>query len=535
MGIDPLRDIAKSYAREYNLGNDEKAFDELWDLTMRARAEAAVHHVAALAEVTHQVLNLRVLADSMTHEATPFGSPVAGLSDDAFATVQVASTAGRYVIFSDHHMLDQASRQNFFRTGSGGNSGNRDLYVEVLEDYYGVTDYCLIENGDVEELLIYEPVLSEVRGIGDWSWAEIFDYRETKKLEQLEQIVRDNPDYYRVIAASFIARQKYLRITGNHDRDMRDQAVADIVSREAGIDFPRASDVVLLTDGSAFRYMICHGHQFDTACTPKYAAKSGECFSQASGWAYQGPDRFWRTDEDPIADWVEGRRAFANNLVTDEPDHSDIDELPILGDTFLDPLAEITGDIIDAIGALIGNLNTERGWENLYGKNIAWEYFDNAGDPQKCIDREVKTGRKWFKFRHMNEVRLVNDLQIAFAGQNIPTLILGHSHEPRFEPGRVVTLTQSEGISFYMNCASAGRFENLIWGIELIDGEPSLISWHRSTGSDAQPIRTIWGVERNGPMSWLLPASSARLAELLEDAETEVDDVPLLIAVEHAL
>ncbi len=30
-------------------------------------------------------------------------------------------------------MIDQSNRQNFFHTGSGGASGNRDLYVEVLE------------------------------------------------------------------------------------------------------------------------------------------------------------------------------------------------------------------------------------------------------------------------------------------------------------------------------------------------------------------------------------------------------------------
>ena len=526
--LDIARDSAKDYAREYHLDGDGEAFEELWGLTIRAMIEGKGHHAEAVAEVTRQTLNLRALTDRVPHRITPFGRPITGLDEAAYATAQVASTSGKYVIFSDHHMIDQSNRQNFFHTGSGGASGNRDLYVEVLEKFYGQADYCLIENGDVEELLIYEPVLSEVEGIGGWSWDRIRDYRESKKKPQLERIVRDNPDYYRVISGSFIDKKKYLRVTGNHDRDMSDQAFADIVSRVAGIDFPLASDVVLLTDGTAFRHIICHGHQFDTSCTPRYAERGGEAYSQASAWAYQGPDRVWREGEDPIDDWLAGRRLYANNLVTDEPEQEDGWDIPY-------PINLTSQELLDILGAAIGNLNTERGWENIYDKNIAWEYFDNAGDPQKCITREVKTGKKWFKFRHLNEIRLVNDMRIAFAGRDIPALILGHTHEPRLDPGQLMGLVECDTVPFYLNSGSAGRFENLVWGIELVDGAPSLISWHRSSGSDAQPIRTIWEAGVTGLTAWLRTGSSSTLNELLEVMETEPDDVPLFIAVEHVL
>ena len=162
----------------------------------------------------------------------------------------------------------------------------------------------------------------------------------------------------------------------------------------------------------------------------------------------------------------------------------------------------------DALGMEISNLNTERGWESIYGKNIAWNYFENEGDPQKCIDLEVSTGKRWFKFRHLNELRLTVELENAF-GPRVPTLILGHTHEPRFRPrkasGQSGHSQNWQEIDFYANSGSAGRFENLIWGIEILDRAPLLISWHRD--GDRMPVRTVWeSFGTNG--GFLRPASS---------------------------
>ncbi|MEO8451221.1 MAG: hypothetical protein ABI647_15600 [Gemmatimonadota bacterium] len=511
------RESAKTMASHYHLGGNREAFEELWGLMICAMLENETKHLATSLEVGRQISALATLTGKAPLGST--GRPITGLDHNTYPTVQVASTSGKYVVFSDHHMLDKKSRQNFFTTGSGGGSGNRDLYVEVLEDYYGASEYTLIENGDVEELLIFEPVLAEIEGIGEWGWDRIIDYRKSKQLPQLESIVRDNPDYYRVLSEQFIEPRRYFKITGNHDRDMSDPVFAGTVSRVAGIDFPLASDALLLSNGARFTHIICHGHQFDTSCTPMFADRLGESFTQASAWAFQGPDRVWRVDFDPIDEWLSGAQEVNNNVVTDEPAQSDGADIPVLDLT--------PKEVADLLASLLGSLDSKREWENIYDKNIAWEYFENA-NPQKAIDDEVKTGHRWFKFRHLNEIRIVDELRSAFPGP-VPTLILGHSHEPRFMPGRAQA-SGVEAISFYLNSGSTGRFENLIWGIELLDGVPSLISWHRAR--DGQPTRTVWKSGSRGTTTHVSPASSATLAELIVSAP---DLTTLYLAVEHAL
>lgn len=302
------RDRAKKYAAAYHPEGDHEAFRALWFLTIKATLSAKAEHENALTEVLRSIDNLKLLVDRSPDEPTRFGLPITLIGDDGLLTAQVANTAGSYVIFSDHHMLPNGVRQNFFKdTAVGAGDGNHGLYLEILGGYYGAKDYCLVENGDVEELLIYEPVLAEIEDIGSWSWDQIFDYRDAKKRLQLGDIARDNRDYYQTLDRHFIRKEKYFRITGNHDRDMRQEAFAGLVGSITGVDFPVASDVLLLRGSRNVDYVICHGHQFDTACTPKYAAQLGESFSQASAWAYQGPDRVWREEFDPIADWLSGR------------------------------------------------------------------------------------------------------------------------------------------------------------------------------------------------------------------------------------
>jgi hypothetical protein len=539
--LEVARGGALRMANKYHLDDDDAAFKEFWNLAIKASiAEHAVHEDAKV-EVRRCLGLLKTLADTAPTTATTFGQPIAVVPDDAFLTTQVAPTAGNYVVFSDHHMLFDGARQNFFRHGYRAEDqvaparNNCDLYLEILSGYYGPANYTLVENGDVEELLIFEPVLSEIRGVGGWSWSALGDYRAGKMLEQLPKIASDNRSYYETIQEQFIGKQKYFRLTGNHDRRMRELSFVNIVRDETGTALPLASDVLLLRGSGEVDYIICHGHQFDTSCTPKYAAKLGENFTMAGAWAYQGPDRNWRPAKDPIEAWASGGEPVLNELVTDQPGNYDtslqdaLDNVPIVGEA----AGEISQLIIDALGAALGSLDTERGWENLYGKNIAWEYFDNASSPAAAIEQEVETGDRWFKFRHMDEFTIVSELDRLFDGK--PTrLILGHSHEPRFRPGFNVPMLPQRQVDRYLNCASAGRFQNLIWGIELIGGEPFLISWHREDRPNEAnvPVRTIWEDDFDGARYILKPVSSATLAELAQSV-AQHNATTLRIAADH--
>ncbi|MCB6176624.1 hypothetical protein LHP98_00575 [Rhodobacter sp. Har01] len=537
---------ALNMAEAYHLDGDDEAFRILWALTTKATLAELGLHADAQAEVGRALGLLRTLADTAPATATGFGKPITVVVDDGFLTTQVAATAGRYVVFSDHHMLYHGARQNFFKHGyqaqnqSGEADSNYDLYLEILGKYYGVADYTLVENGDIEELLIYEPVLAEIKDAASWTWGEILAYRNSKKLSQLARIARDNRSYYQTIQTHFTDRKKYFRITGNHDRDMRSQAFVDVVRDATATALPLASDVLLLRGAGDVDYIICHGHQFDSSCTPKHAAKLGETLTQGGAWAYQGPDRVWRESKDPIADWRRGGRPVQNELVTDQPTDYQTTLEALIG--AVDPVTgELIGDaaqfLVDALGVALGSLDSERGWETIYGKNIAWEYFDNANSPELAIRDEVKTGKRWFKFRHMNEFRIVAELDSLFAGR--PTrLILGHSHEPRFRPGKSLPGQPHRTVDSYLNCASAGRFQNLIWGIELIDGEPFLVSWHRE---DRPPVgnvavRTLWENALDGATSVLRPIASATIAELLGGATgLHGDTTTLRIAADHII
>lgn len=521
------RGSAKSMAAHYNLGSDGEAFEELWGLTINARLVEAQVHDRAIDEVERLIGRLPALVDRAPDRATLPNRPVSVLDEPGMEYVHVAETDRPYAIFSDHHMLFDGHRQNYFET-----QGNRDLYVEILNRFYAPAAYTLVENGDVEELIILEPKLNEINNIGQWSWAAVKAYRDSKKEPQLRSIVRSNLSYYRAVTDGFAADGRYFKITGNHDRDMVSTEFAEIVSDELGTAFPRACDVLLLRNAVGADYIICHGHQFDTACTPKFAMKGGESFSQSAAWAFQGPDRIWRTRYDQMQDWLDGSKPVLNSLVSDIPQGNGWIE-----ETFDDRKAQ---EYWDAFGSAISNLNTERGWETLYGKNIAWNYFENAGDPQKCIKDEVKTGQRWFKFRHMNELRLANHMKQAF-GDTIPWLALGHTHEPRMNAVQVHNVfpaIETEQIGFYLNSGSAGRFQNLIWGLEIVEGAPTLISWHR--GEDGEPRRTLWEDFTAGYGGFLRPAATATIGELLAALEVPepapvADDMALRIATTHVL
>jgi hypothetical protein len=379
--------------------------------------------------------------------------------------------AGRkFVVFSDHHMAFDGNRQNWFVT-----CGNRDLYREVLDQYFDA-GYTLVENGDVEELVIFEPHLDDVKARAKMTWAELDAHRARKRLAQLQRVLEDNAALYKQVRDGFHAEGRYFRTVGNHDSDLQQPEFLALYRKLAYPGAPTPSDFLLLEQESggrkSVRYMVTHGHQFDRACTPRYGSRLGETISECLAWAYQGPDRRWRW-EDETKEWATGKKAFANRLVTDDYEYKD----------------SLWNDAWFGAGAVLSTLDDPNGWEYLFKHNVAWEYFESA-DPQRAISSEVKTGDEWFKYRHMDE-RAIRDALVKYypVASARPSLVLGHSHEPRF---------MSDGFGSYFNAATAGRFHNLIWGLEIDrSGAPTMVSWSRPEPKQGLPVRRTYARDGN--------------------------------------
>lgn len=466
------RSGAITAAERQFLNGNKTEFKHLWQLVRKATLYGILNHDEMIEEVEEYLATLVALAKDADMDPSPHMRGKVGKT--GLNTYRTVNSSERIVIFSDLHITGLANRQGFFH-----NSGNKALYIQVLQDHYADRDFTLVENGDVEELLIYEPVLSEVEGMRNWEQDEIDALRKTKKRDTMQEIVSDHEDFYRTIYDLFVARNRYFRTTGNHDYDLANNDFVAIIENVLGVvDWPTASDAVLLTNGKSPDYVICHGHQFDTSCVPTHANFLGENYSQGSAWAFQGPDRFWtEIDDGPdfMHRWLDGSLAYTNMLVTADVDRKGLSE-----------------QYVAALGNVIGTLNKAEGWEALYGKNIAWEYFTNSGDAKAAMKEEIESGKRWIKFRHMDEIRIVDALDKDL-GSSGPTLILGHSHEPRFNSGtyRGPDLPPLQHAN-YINSAAAGRFQNLIWGVEIEERRPKIISWHRDLNT-GQPIKTVWG------------------------------------------
>jgi hypothetical protein len=135
---------------------------------------------------------------------------------------------------------------------------------------------------------------------------------------------------------------------------------------------------------------------------------------------------------------------------------------------------------------------------------------------------EVFCGKRWIKARHMSEVFIHQQLEQVF-GANPPYLILGHSHEPRHQAVTLPTPGQPSGIAeHYLNSGAVGRFENLIWGVEIIDGIPQVVAWHKPEGprSTEAPERRTYTPIGIGPAR-LLVASSGHVPLPAVEAEPE--------------
>ena len=372
------------------------------------------------------------------------------------------------------------------------------------------------------------------------------EMRTGNRLNQLSQVIFSHKALYEQINRQFVEPGRYVRLAGNHDQDNQDPRFLDVLR----VEYPNLEqvyDFLILeptgADGPTF--VVGHGHHFDKVSTPKYSRRLGETLSECLGWAYEGADRVWRWDRlDGVQGWANGEEAFFNTLVTDDPDPHKFTFHEALEAGFAMWLATLSRDLwwltgvidpLDMAANLASVVSDPAFWEETYGYNIAWEYFRNS-DPGEAILNEVFCGRRWIKARHLDEV-FINQYLETLLGSKAPYLVLGHSHEPRH---RAVT-SHGDGTTGiaeqYLNCGAAGRFENLIWCVEIIDGVPQVVAWHRPKGpmSGTTPERRTYTPDVAKPIGLLIPSDQHVPLPPLEEEPVEEEKVSWLEPVLHVM
>ena len=88
------------------------------------------------------------------------------------------------------------------------------------------------------------------------------------------------------------------------------------------------------------------------------------------------------------------------------------------------------------------------------------------------------------KWRHMDERRAAERMEeLGPTPEESPFIILGHSHEPRDH----ALSPDGKRYTRYFNTGSAGLYENLIWSVEVVDGQPRSVAW--VFDKDHKPLR----------------------------------------------
>jgi hypothetical protein len=540
----PQRLIAKTSASRFHLEPAEHTvFNDWWELAEPARELLdRGHNRDGTGEIDAEIRRAFVRLAAIVNDKARYDEP-------GYRHVRRVSGSDRFVIFSDHHMAFPGSRQDFFRT-----SGNRELYAEILTEY-AECGFTLVENGDVEELIIHEPLLPppqpqlsllkkvrDTRNLDDSGWEALDELRTDWRLNQLSQVILNHRELYDQINTQFVEKGRYYRTAGNHDQDNQDSRFLEALRRV----YPKLEQVYdfLIIEPSGAndsRFVVCHGHHFDTSGTPKYSKRVGETLSECLGWAYEGADRVWRWDGlDGVQRWANGEEAFFNTLVTDDFDRlrfsfKDVVESGLatwLG-TLMGGMAGLAGlgGALGMAASLADELSNPAFWETTFKHNIAWEYFqsDNAGE---ALFNEMFCGQRWLKVRHLDEIFINQRLESAF-GSRAPFLVLGHSHEPRHRSWNPAT---SKQVDHYLNGGAAGRFENLIWCLEIVDGVPQVVAWHRPGGprSNAEPERRTYTPTVSGRAGLLVPSSRHVPLPSLEKTRSRWLEPILNVMMPHA-
>ncbi|CAI8235274.1 MAG: Uncharacterised protein [Flavobacteriaceae bacterium] len=480
----PRRNILLSLAKKFNLNDRVNVFKKLWEIT-----RASNRYKSRIKEEVDKDLKLSYeriarIANGESVDRISF-SRKTERSDDNF------------VIFSDLHMTNLNQLPNYFK------DNNYKLYLQVL-DQYAQTNYCLVENGDVEECIIYDVSIEEAKNrkkaMGDFpienneEWNDFLKFRYRKRMETLNHIIDSFPDYYRTVKHAFIAKDKYVRLTGNHDtysdepfeRDLRDRIEEELDTS--------IHDVLSIKRNGDIKYVVLHGHQFDSVSqlhgNIPWAKSFGEIYSENVSWAFQGPDRVWEFENEGKK-WFVGN-SYENKLARETPGK--------FGDGPNDETDKNKGLNNSLVfgGKTAIKKDSKDFFEALLDHEIAWEYFENNSDDSEAgylsIALEVLTGDEMFKFRHMNEIDLCKEYEKCFnqlsdGKKEAPTLVLGHTHEPR-QNATWIEDNSMQTCDFYLNSGSAGRYENLIWCVEIRGNKDYIVSWSRT--SDGMLRKTTW-------------------------------------------
>lgn len=507
------RDVARTVSMKFNLNENEKTtFNKLWKLNEDALNYAKEKKVKDDMDKDLQE-SYRLLAKIAAGKAT-------NKEFDKKPTFkrQVTREDSLFVVFSDFHMTAYPNKPNYF------SDYNYKLYVDVLRSYYATHGYCVIENGDVEETVITEFTLEDAKdrektaaGGGQFpidpandKWNAFLDVRYQQRLSNLDAIRKKYQDYYSVIRDKFISKGKYVRLTGNHDTYLDGEREGDLKEKietelNSKLD-PNASDfrqkkisiadVLTITRNGKVKYVVLHGHQFDHSCLQHgkvpYAKSLGEVYSECLAWCNEGADRVWGTDDTS--------RWYIGNTPTDANVTKKGNYLNVLAEEEPKPYENGTDGQFDL---LYGNTDQIKQdpvgfFETLLTTEIGWEYFENSNE-FNAFTLEVWTGDEGYKQRHLNEIALCEKYKEKYLVEaeipkgsliyDIPKVIIGHTHEPRQNSLKAKGDPPSSAYHWYLNSGSAGRYENLIWCVEVFADVEKIVSW---SNVDGKLKKIVW-------------------------------------------
>lgn len=338
----------------------------------------------------------RGLLASLTHPEKSIYADLRGIvTGDHKDTIRRPLTSGPYVVLSDHHLLYAGAPHDYYG-GSALHTFRNERIGAQMMSWYAARGFTLVENGDVEDLVVTEPVESGawlnclIQGIGGHIAYRIDDgFRKIQRRRQLLRIRATYAARYRHLLEIFGA-ERIVKLIGNHDVELLQPGFREIVAD--ALPGVVVSEFLVLI-GDRVPIVVCHGHQMDPWTCQASARGVGESISESFAWAGQGADRIWLADE-----W--GPPLSADNL---------------------------------AVGA------------------------------PTCAPRK---GFGVPKIRHMGERYLSRQMARMFPAAERPWLVLGHTHEPR-----LLVADRSA------NSGAAGRYQDLLWVVEIDGGEPKLYGW----------------------------------------------------------